>query len=218
MTAGGNAMKGYNKNFGWIINNQHGVALVTTLILALIGMLMVSSLIYMVQSGIWGSGSRKNYQLALDAAHGGLNILTRDAVQAGIQGANLSALGNYGGLLTGATSDACFRQKLTQTYSAANWSSCNLADILTPTSNPDTIFTMTFPAPQPNMLVNAKIVNTGRGNSSTSQNVLETGGVVNNNSGTVMPQHIPYLYQTEVLAQSATNPRERAWLSAIYAY
>lgn len=211
-------MKDYDRDFKWIMQNERGVALITTLILALIGMLMVSSLIYMVQSGIWGSGSRKNYQLALDAAHGGLNILTKDAVQAGIQGAKLSELGNYGGLLTGVTSDDCFRQKLTQTTSAANWSSCNLADLTTPTSNPDAVFTLTFPAPQPNMLVNAKIVNTGRGNSSTSQNVLETGGVVSNNSGTVTPQHIPYLYQTEVLAQSAQNPRERAWLSAIYAY
>ncbi|MDD3553949.1 MAG: hypothetical protein PHC35_05455 [Deltaproteobacteria bacterium] len=42
--------------------------------------------------------------------------------------------------------------------------------------------------------------------------------MVNNNSGTVTPQHIPYLYQTEVLSQSANNPRERAWLSAVYAY
>ncbi|MEZ0329750.1 MAG: pilus assembly PilX N-terminal domain-containing protein [Dissulfuribacterales bacterium] len=204
--------------FKEILWNERGVALVTTLILALIGMLMVSSLIYMVQSGIWSSGSRKNYQLALEAAHGGLNILTKDAVQAGIQGSALSAVGNYGGLLTGATTDACFQQKLTQTTSSTNWSSCNLTDLTTPTFNPDVVFTFTFPAPQPNMVVNAKIVNTGRGNSSTSQNVLETGGVESNNSGTVMPQHIPYLYETEVLAQSATNPRERAWLSAIYAY
>lgn len=211
-------MKDSALNIKYIMRNEKGVALVTTLILALIGMLMVSSLIYMVQSGVWGSGSRKHYQLALDAAHGGLNILTRDAVQAGIQGSALSAMGNYGGLLTGATSDACFQQKLTRTTSPTNWNNCNLADLATPTFNPDAVFTLTFPAPQPNMLVNAKIVNTGRGNSSTSQNVLETGGVVNNNSGTVTPQHIPYLYQTEVLAQSATNPRERAWLSAIYAY
>ncbi len=199
-----------------IIQDEKGVALVITLILALIGMLMVSSVIYMVQTGVWASGSRKHYQLALDAAHGGLNILTRDAVQAGIQGSALSAIGNYGGLLIGATSDACFQQKLTKT--TADWSNCVLADLANPTVSPDAVFTLTFPAPQPNMVVNAKIVNTGRGNSSTSQNVLETGGVVNNNSGAVTPQHIPYLYQTEVLAQSEVNPRERAWLSAIYAY
>lgn len=199
-----------------MIQNEKGVALVTTLILALIGMLMVSSVIYMVQTGVWASGSRKHYQLALDAAHGGLNILTKDAVQVGIQGSALSTIGNYGGLLTGTTSDACFQQKLTQPTS--NWNNCNLIDLVNPSSNPDAVFTLTFPAPQPNMIINAKIVNTGRGNSSTSQNVLETGGVVNNNSGNVTPQHIPYLYQTEVLAQSQQNPRERAWLSAIYAY
>lgn len=211
-------MKCHVKQMYITIKNERGVALITILILSLIGMLMVSSLIYMVQSGVWASGSKKHYQLALETAHGGLNVLAMDAVQAGIQGTNLSSLGNYGGLLTRATSDACFQQKLTLTTSAANWSSCNLKDLTTPASNPDLVLTFPFPAPQPNMLVSSKIVNTGRGNSSTSANVLETGGVVNNNSGTVTPQHIPYLYQMEVLSQSANNPRERAWLSAIYAY
>lgn len=216
-------MKLDTNEFKLIIQNERGIALITTLILALIGMLMVSSVIYMVQTGVWASGSKKHYQLGLDVAHGGLNILTKDAVQAGIQGRALSTIGNYGGLLTGTTSDACFSQKLT--LSTRDWdrNSCNLEDLANPQSNPDLRFTFRFPAPQPNipqlnMVVNAKIVNTGRGNSSTSQNVLETGGVVNNNSGTVTPQHIPYLYQIEVLAQSANNSKERAWLSALYAY
>ncbi len=182
--------------------NDHGMALVTTLLLALIGMLMVISLYYIVQTGMSTSGSQKRYRIALESAHGGLNIFAKEVIQRGIQGTNLSAMGTYGGLMTPTSSDTAFQSKLTTTGSS--------------TTN-DVNFSFTFPSPSPNMTVTASLANTVKGNSSTSSRTLESGGVTEG-SGGGGPQHFPYLYQINVQAQSATNPRERADLSAVYAY
>lgn len=187
-----------------ILDNERGIALITALVLGLIGMLMIASLLYMVGTGIWTSGSKTRYQRALESSHGGLIFFTKEIIRRGVGGATLSSMGTYGGILNPLATDANFTAKLmtTGSYSA---------------TNPDATLTLQFAAPNPNMIINATIVNTTNGNSGTSSNVLVGGGVVSNNSGTVIPQHIPYLYQTEIQAQSSTT-QENARLSAIYAY
>jgi hypothetical protein len=177
------------------------------LILGLIGMLMVGSLLYMAGTGIWVSGSKNRYQAALESAHGGLSFFAKEIIQRGVGGATLASMGTYGGILTALDPD--FATKLTTTGSLGVGGY--------PANNPDV--TLTFPsvAPNPNMVVNSTVLSTSRGNSGTSSNVLVGGGVVSNNSGTVTPQHIPYLYETEIQAQSV-NSQENARLSAIYAY
>lgn len=198
----------WQKNIKTILfKDKCGMALVTTLILSLIGMLMVLSLYYMVQTGVWTSGAQKRYQTALETSHGVLNIFTKEIIQRGIGGTNLSAMiSDYSGAdlsTSAAISDSSFKTKLTST---GNW-----------TTN-DVTFTITFPTPLPNMTVTASLADASRGNSSTSANELEGGGVTAGNTGSVTPQHIPYLYDINVQAQSAVNPRERANLSALYAY
>ena len=173
------------------------------LILGLVGMLMMASLLYMAGTGIWTSGSKNRYQAALESAQGGLILFAKEIIQRGVGGATPSSMGTYGGILT--PLDANFTTKLTTTG-------------VYPAPPPaDATMTLPFAAPSPNMIVNTTILSTSRGNSGTSANVLVGGGVVNNNSGTVTPQHIPYLYQTETQAQSV-NAQENARLSAIYAY
>ena len=192
-----------------ILGNERGIALITALLLGLVGLLMISSLLYMTGTGIWTSGSKVRYQTALESSHGGLNFFAKEIIQRGVGGTTLNAMGTYGGILTPLASNAQFTAKLTTTGS--------LGVAGYPANTPDATLTLPFAVPTPNMIVNTTILSTSRGNSGTSSNVLVGGGVVSNNSGTVTPQHIPYLYQTEIQGQSA-NAQENARLSSIYAY
>ena len=193
-----------------ILGSEKGVALVMALVLGLIGMLMIASLLYMAGTGIWTGGSKKRYQEALEASHGGMNFFAKEIIQRGVGGTALSDMGTYDGVLTQVITDANFTAKLTTTGSLGVGGY--------PATSPDATLTLTFTAPTPNIIVNTTILSTSRGNSGTSENVLVGGGVVSNTSGTVTPQHIPYLFQTEIQGQSVTGTRERATLSAIYAY
>ncbi len=202
-------MLGICDNTQKIVNNERGMALISALILGTLGMLMVASLLIMVNTGTWLSGSQKVYQMALDSAYGGMDFFVKEIIQRGVGGTGLSTMGNYGGLLTPSITDANFKKKLTTTGKIGVGSF--------PGDTVDVTVTLAFPSGT-NIDVATNIVSTSRGNSGTSSNVLQGGGVVNNNSGTITPQHIPYLYQVNTLGQNATNARENASLSSIYAY
>ena len=193
-----------------ILGNERGIALVMALILGLIGMLMIASLLYMAGTGIWTGGSKKRYQTALQASYGGINFFTKEIIQNGMGGTTLSSMGTYNGIFTPMVSDANFTKKLT--------TSGNVSDGIYPADNPDATLTLAFTAPTPNITVNSAILSTAIGNSGTSSNVLVGGGVVNNASGTVTPQPIPYLFKIGIQGQSTLNPMENARLSGIYAY
>jgi len=199
------------KTFPAILNNERGIALVMALVLGLVGMLMITAILYMVGTGTWLGGSKKRYQTALNAAHGSMNFFAKEIIQRGVGGTLLSAMvPGYGGMLAQVALDDDFAKKLSTTG--------RIGDAGYPVDNPDATLTFTFTAPTPNMTINTAIISTSRGNSGTSSTPLVGGGVVNNSSGTVTPQHIPYLYQTEVQTQSGIINRERARLSSIYAY
>lgn len=202
-------MQGMCDNTKKIVNNERGMALVSALVLGALGMLMVASLLMMVNTGTWVSGSQKVYQIALDSAYGGINLFTKEIIQRGVGGTNLGAMGTYGGILAQSITNADFTTKLTTTG--------NITDGTFPNDTVDVTVTLAFPS-GPSMVVSTNIVSASLGNSGTSSNLLQGGGVVNNNSGTITPQHIPYLYQVDTLGQSAANPRENASLSSIYAY
>lgn len=193
-----------------IICNQDGVALVSALVLGLLGMLMVATLLLMVNTGTWMSGSKKRYQTALSAAHGGMNFFAKEMIQRGLAGTNLSVMGGgYGGILNPIISNADWNTKLTTTG--------RLNDGTYPNAPLDATITFT-PQNGPAIAVNTSILSTSRGNSGLSPNLLQSGGVVNNTSGTITPQHFPYLYQIETQAQNAANPFENATLSSTYVF
>ena len=206
--------------FQRIISNEHGIALVSALMLGMFGMLMIATLILMVNTSTRLSGSKKGYYMDLDAAHGGANFFTKEIIPRGLGGTSLTAMGSFGGLITPVISDANLTKKLTTRGDTKDgfWpydpNSANTAVAFDAT---DVSFTISLPV-GPNVNVNTTIVSTSRGNSGTSSNVLQGGGVVNNNSGTITPQHLPYLYQTETRGQNAANPVENARISSIYAY
>jgi len=185
------------------VTDEKGIALVTALLLGMLGMLMVASLLLMVNTGTWMSGSKKRYQIALASAHGGMNFFAKGVIQSGI-GGNPVAAGPYGGISV--VLGGNLAAKLTTVGPFGSFANTAPWDL-----------TMTFPAQTgPNTSVTSQLVTTTRGNSGTSANLLQSGGVVNNNSGSITPPHIPYLYQTETIGQGAAN--EKAGLSALYAY
>lgn len=187
-----------------VVHNEKGLALVSALLLGLIGMLMVASLLLMVNTGTWIGGSKKRFQMALAASHGGLNFMAQGIIPAGLGGTPVTA-GTYGGV--GVSFGANLATKLTTTGSFGSFSNSSPWDI-----------TMTFPAlTGPNTSVITQILNRSRGNTgATGSTLLESGGVVNTNPGFATPQHFPYLYQTETNGQGAAY--EKATLSALYAY
>ncbi|MEC4675728.1 MAG: hypothetical protein VST72_02240 [Nitrospirota bacterium] len=90
---------------------------------------------------------------------------------------------------------------------------------LNPAINPDIQFLIGNAPNQYN--VSIKIVDTVLGNSDIGGVLNETLGnnkTVDSNSGIIYPPHNPYMYRIEVLAERATNPRERSRLSILYAY
>lgn len=194
-----------------ILGNERGVALVMALVLGLVGMLIISALIYMVGTGTWVSGSKKRYQVALEASHGGLNFFAKEITQQGVGGTSLSAMGTYGGIFAPVASNADFSTKMTTTG--------RIGDAGYPVSNPDTTLTLAFTPPTPNMAVSGTILATNLGNSSLSPHNLVGGGVIAPSSGGGSGQAIPYLFQMDIQGQqSGLITRERARLSAIYAY
>jgi len=193
-----------------ILGNEKGVALVMALILGLVGMLMITSLLYMARTGIWTSGSKNRYHTALETTFGGMNFFTNETIQQGLGGTALSAMGNYGGMLTQVISDGNFIKKLT--------TAGNVTDGTYPANNPDVTLTFLNTAPTPTLIVNNAILSTSRGNSSLSGTQLVTGGVGEGSSAQTFGLHIPYLFQTETTTQQAINPREKARLSAMYSY
>jgi len=208
------------------LGNEDGIALVTALVLGLLGMLMVAAVLFMVNTGTWTSGSQKRYQTALAAAHGGNNFFVREIVQRGLGGlgeTNLSTIGGFDDAVLKFDPkivNADFKTKLTKTGQLGQ----ALADGTNyPADTVDVI--ITFPSPsglpgQPATTVNAAIVSTSVGNSglAAGPQLLTNTGVVASTSGEAKtPLHIPYLYQIRVDAQSG-NTNERARLNSLYAY
>ena len=211
------------KNVWHPLDNQRGVALVTSLMLGVFGMLMVLALVYLVSTGTWISGAKVRYQRALDSAYGGIQFFVSEIIQRGIGGATLTSMGAFGNMNVVANiSNADFASKLTTTgfvndpaEDATRPYPDNSLTSNAPNDFADIVATFTMPNGN-NITVSNTILSTTRGNSGTSSNLLLSGGVVNNSSGTFTPQHFPYLYQVETRGQGAAN--ENARLSGIYAY
>ena len=189
------------------------------LVLSLMGLAMVSALLFMVTQSTRMSGYHRFFRTAEDAGLGGAEIgtefiktrgaLTDDLID------SLSPLRN---------NDACLAQKLNMSRggwtSNLRWTSCGSARLTLDLANDANNYDMTFNLSNFRVLV--KIVDTVEGNSDTGGLVTDGGlggkGVVEASSGMVNPAHNPYLYRMEIQAEEATNPRERAKFSGLYAY
>lgn len=201
------------------LNNERGIALVTSLLLTLISLAIVMAVIYMVTIGTQVSGIQKRYKSSLEASYGGTEIFTNIVIQKSFY----DPLHEPDLLVTKAFNDymGCFQTKLK--YPRSEWltGGCTAAELsLVPSDTPDVTFTLNGATPsQPNYTVFAKIVDTSEGNTDTSGiDYIDTGTGVAYNSPGVSPPHITYLYRIEVQGQKQTDTKEKANLSVLYAF
>jgi hypothetical protein len=201
---------------GKLLGNENGMALVTALMLGLFGMLMVAALLFMVNTGTWMSDSQKRYQTILAAAYGGNEFFVKEIIRRCRGGTQLADLGGaaFNGVVRvqPVANDGGFRQKLQNSGSFAPY---------VPGDNNTGDVVITFAGQnRSDINVHATIVNTSTGNAGTASGPqLLTGGVVPSPSGGgTTPHHIPYLYQIQIVAQSAANTRVRAQLDSLYVW
>lgn len=205
------------------LQNEDGIALLTALMFTLISLGMVMALLQMLLVETKLSGSQKNYRNSLEASYGGTDLITREIIP---RLANYSTgvgplLTAYSGTDVGQidlklnrTNDALKIKLVTPT---SGWGS--LSKTLDPKDAPDISFQLRGQDAGTNYKVYAKIVDTVPGNSDmTGVDYLDAGSGVAGNGTGIAPKHNPSLYTIEVQGERASNAKEKALLSVLYAY
>lgn len=220
-----------------LLNNERGIALVMVLILALIGLMIVSALMFMATSGTIGSGAFRAFRTAEEASYGGAEIAAEYAVNRGALPLFGFPLGCNCGDPLNATDNTdrdagnartCRCDKLcnaTADWAVTGAGNCDESGVaglqidLTPGPG---VLKSDFPLTLGNFIVYAKIVDTVVGNSDmggiVASGELGGSGVVSSSTGLVSPPSRPYLYRMEIDARSTANPREHSRISMLYAY
>jgi len=203
------------------VQQQDGVALVTSLVMTMISLTIVMAVMYMITQNIERTGSLKRYKTALEASYGGTDIIIKEIVPLVLQdfdsGTPIDHMEtDYGAIsLDISATAACLQDKLFKPTSS--WaSSCSQA--LNPKSAPDMSFRLQATGGQP-YTIYAKIVDhvNEKGNSDLSGLQLEGAGVAES-LAVITPQHIPYVYRLEVQAERSANATEQANMSVLYAW
>lgn len=202
------------------LDNEKGIALVTSLLLTLISLGIIMALMYLISAQTKLSGAHKRYKNSLEASHGAVQLLTKEMIPMMFSAAadpKATLTSEFASLQLDMVSNDCLKQKLSLPTSA--WSACGGASSTTldPKESPD----VTFKLPGvtgPGYKVYAKIIDTTPGNSDTSGLDLDSGsGVTGVNAG-ISPKHLPALYRIETEGENAANPQEKAALTVLYAY
>ena len=218
-----------------IITNEKGIALVMVLILSLIGLAMVSALIFMVTQGTTLSGAMRFYRTANEASVGAAEFVGEYLLNRGSMTALNFALGcNCGDPAiytdnidnaTGARSCRCDKIcNPTSQYNAGGSTRCVDEDGATAGLQISVDASANFDgsAILGDYTVTYKIVDTVEGNtdpgSIVASGTLIGSGVVAASGGVYSPPHFPFLYRLEVMAQRTANPRERSRISMLYGY
>lgn len=222
------------------LRNENGIALITALMFTLVILGMIMALMQMLLAQTKMAGAEKSYRNSLDAAYGGTELLTKDILPrlAMSSYSTNRVASSFGGMLAGQigltinNSNPVNNQlqiKLTQ--NTANWASKGVTTMQTQTAaqklDPKYLPDFQFQLKGNNndatyYKVYAKIVDTVSGNSDMSGlALLDSGAGVTGSSsggGGISPKHNPSLYTIEVQGERATNPKEKARLSVLYAY
>ncbi|MBI5633003.1 MAG: hypothetical protein HZA15_05940 [Nitrospirae bacterium] len=212
-----------------ITKNERGIALVMVLMLALIGLAMVSALLFMVTQGTSLSGAMKFYGTADEAAVGATDFTGEYIYNRGL----MTALGattvcNCGdpAIYTDTVPDTCRCRKICNPTSQYNASGTACVDEDTATGglqiSYDPSQNFDGSAVLGEYTVTYKIIDTIEGNTDPGSIVasrdLVSHGVVAASGGVYSPPHFPFIYRFEVMAQKTINPREHAIMSVLYGY
>ncbi|MDD5286608.1 MAG: pilus assembly protein PilX [Desulfuromonadaceae bacterium] len=214
-----------------LLSNNQGVVLITTLMLTLIAFAISMVMLYMVMQGIQLSGASRQYKNTLEAAAGGVDIVTKDAIP--------YLVGAAGGFVDGTSAATYFKDTLTASMPGLNATTLTVIDnkclnakltkkvwgtdcadaslSLNAKESPDIRFDLKsqISASATGYRVYTKIVSTTPGNTDMSGRNLEgeaTTGAPGQDVGA------PYVYRIEVTGEKVSNPKEKANLSLLYAY
>jgi hypothetical protein len=202
-----------------LLKNEQGVALVTALMLTLISLTVIMSLLYMITAGVQITGAQKRYKTSLEAAHGGTEVALKDIVPAVMRNYSSATLvtqvqSDFSGVsLQVNTTQACLQSKLGK--SSSQWPA-DCSRVSDPKQSPDMSFTLQAASGDP-FRVYAKIVDTVKGNTDVSGLQLEGSGVAET-TPVLTPQHFPFVYRLELQGERASNAKEQANVSALFAY
>lgn len=226
-----------------ILNNDKGIALVTSLMFTMLSLVICMALLYMVTSGARTSGAYKRYKTALDASYGGTEIATKDLIgqalkilpSATADEFRTSFQGALGSLSSPTFSD-CLQMRTN--LSSKEWTGACANPTINPTSAPDITFNLNADSGS-QYKVYTKIVDTrewrftsfsttaagvpvlidNRIAGNTDRSSTETLGKGATSGGKeVKVPHYPYVYKIEIQGESVVNPAEKANISAMYAY
>lgn len=204
------------------LRSEKGAALVTALMLTMLSLIIAMSLLYVVATANRISASQKRYRTALAAAHGAVDLFSREIIpqlfNAGESATPLET--KYSLVNLQLPGYDCLRQKLSEP--TANWSeACRARATADPAVSPDATFVLSSErVSDPGFTVATKIVDSVPGNSDKSGiDYLDAGSGVSGRDEVIHPQHVPGIYSIAVEgAKEGGVAGEKARLSVLYAY
>jgi hypothetical protein len=159
-----------------MINNEKGVALITSLMFTLIALSITSMLLYIIMQNVVLSGSHKRYKNTLEASYGAAEIATKEIIPlifsdystagafSGNKASMISKLSSIS--LSTMSSDACLMQKINKPSSL--WTGCSAVQmssaISTVKPNADIFFNLRGAQDTSGFNVYTKIIDTMPGN------------------------------------------------------
>lgn len=223
-----------------LVNNDKGIALVTSLMFTMLALVITMSLMYLVTISTKTSGAFKRYHTVTDAAYGGADIMVKDLIKysfgfpeylAANPSSTFTAYLKDGYLtkLVSAQVNNCLYEKLTtpkRLWSAAcsnvNGDIKNSFDVSyklnSTTGSAFVVYSRVVDDMGYKLRVfrnNSSLTEHIAGNSDLSQLSLEGASVTE--ASPVIPPHYPYMYTVEVQAEHQTKG-EKAKLIVQYAY
>lgn len=227
-----------------LIKNEDGFALITSLMFTMLSLVIATSLLYLITSGIKTSSAMKNYRSTTEAAYGGVDIMIKDIISSNLLNASnmlpaafTTQMTNYvAGLDSASVAAVCLQEKLTKPNS--QWSaSCSNTTLSANEASHDIKFRLNASSGAP-FNVYAKIVDTmeyvyedydpatgqrivikSAGNTDLSTTQLEGAGVLTTRGGGggSNPSQ-PFMYRIEIQAERPAPATEKSIISVQYVY
>jgi len=183
---------------GWA---ERGVALVLVLVLSAVGMIIMTTVLYVLMMGTSLSGAGKRFRTAHEAALGGMDVF-RKIIQD--QGATVIP----GVAIT-------YRPSFVNKLNAANLTAFDTLVSIDP-GNVNT-YELYVDLGNPVYRVYAKMTQKQRGDSATGYADVDTGGGVAKSLPTGGFHNLTY-YTFTILAQKAVNPSERVRMDLVHIF
>lgn len=204
------------------LHNEKGVALVVSMMFALICLAMILTLLYFVLATTKNTGAQTRYRSSLEASYGGTDFLTKTVIPrlfSNYSSGYLSLANDFGGSLDMVLGNKdVLKEKMFK--NTAEWSGLAMKTT-NPKQSPDITFTLPGQNGSQGYKVYTKIVDTTTGVGlldASGIDYLDSGiGVAGAGSAT-QTMRTPNIYTLEVQGEKATNPKEKANLSVVYAY